>query len=420
MSPPTPPLPGQGLRLLILTQYFPPETGAPQARLSETALRLRELGVAVEVLTAMPSYPLGRTYEGWRGRLCMRDHWRDLPVLRAWAYATQSPRAVPRLASYFSFVLSSLLVGLFGARRFDVVLVESPPLFLGLSGVALAWLRRARLVLNVSDLWPETAVALGLYARDSRLVRLAETLERWLYRRASAVTAQSPGIQRGVLAKHPAARVEWLPGGVDAQLFAPAHRDPAVLAPFGCAGKKVVGYAGLIGIAQGIELILQVAQRLQAREDIVFLIAGDGPERAALQARAGRNVRFTGLLPKASMPAVVASFDLTLIPLVLPIPGALPSKMYEAMAAQVPIVLAAEGDARELLTRAGCGLHAPYADAEAVARAVLQLCDAPEQAQALGRAGRNYVLAHHVRTVIAEKMLGVLLAARRERAHDSA
>ena len=402
---------GPFLRLLILTQYFPPETGAPQARLSESAVRLRERGVEIQILTAMPSYPLGRVFDGWRGRWFMRDEWNGFPIVRSFVYPTKSPRALPRLLSYFSFVASSFLAGVFMVDRFDVILVESPPLFLGISGVALKLLRRARMVLNISDLWPESVVALGLYRRESVLVRLAAALEKQLYRVSHTVTGQSAGIVRGVLEVEPAARVVLVPGGVDCIVFSPERRDPGQLARFTTGGKLCVGYAGLIGIAQGIGLLLEVAARLQGRDDIVFLIAGDGPEREELQSRAGPNVVFTGLLPKSDMPVLVASFDVTVIPLMSPIPGALPSKMYEAMACAVPIVLVAEGDPRELLERAGCGLHAAYGDIESVANAVTRLCDERELARELGHRGRDYVVQHHRRDVIADRMLEVLTTA---------
>lgn len=396
------------MRLLILTQYFPPETGAPQARLSEMALLLKARGVEVEVLTAMPSYPTGRVFDAWRGRWMMRDEWRGLPVVRSFTFPTKSPRLLPRLLNYFTFVLSSLVAGVFMARRCTIVLVESPPLFLGLSGIALAFLKRARLVFNVSDLWPETAVALGLYDRRSLFVRLAARLEKAIYRASDAVTGQAPGIVEAVRDLVPSATVSLVPNGVDCMLFSPERRDRSVLARFGCDGKLVVGYAGLIGVAQGMRLVLDVARRFEQRADVRFVVAGDGPERHALECEAGANVVFAGLLPKAEMPAVVASFDVTLIALRSFIPGALPSKMYEAMACEVPIVLAAEGDPRALLDRAGCGLHAPYDDVDAVAAAVEALCMDRARAREMGRAGRAYVLANHRRDVIAEGLLRTL------------
>lgn len=392
------------MRLLILTQYFPPETGAPQARLSEMALFLKQAGVEVEILTAMPNYPAGKIHDAYAGKWFMRDAWKDIPVVRSFIYPTKNPGTLPRLLNYFSFVVSSFLAGILMAKKPDVIIVESPPLFLGMSGFMLSVFRGAKMVFNVSDLWPETAVALGLYARDSRLVKIAEALEKFLYRHSAACTAQSFGIARGILEKHPAANVSLIPNGADCDIFTPEKRAKTDT-------RVVVGYAGLIGIAQGIKTIIDTAKLLEGDKDIVFVIAGDGPEREELQKQAGPNVVFTGLLAKEKMPQTVASFDMTIIPLKTHIPGALPSKMYEAMASEVPVILAAEGDPKELLARAQAGIHADYNNPQSIADAVLTLKNDGALRKKLGRAGRDYVLARHTRAKIAEKLHNTLISA---------
>lgn len=397
----------QNLRLLILTQYFPPETGAPQARLSEMALLLKEKGVDVTILTAMPNYPAGVIFDGYKGKWFVRDTWRDLPVIRSFIYPTQKPALVPRLLNYFSFVISSTLAGIFMAGKADIILVESPPLFLGMAAFVLKVLKRAKLIFNVSDLWPETAVALGLFDRSSALVRIATVLEKFLYKQSDACTGQSFGIARGIIDKCVSARVALIPNGADCEKFAPQFKNKTALAKWCDPAKFIVGYAGLIGIAQGIELLINVAK---LHPDISFLIVGDGPERALLEKQAGKNVIFTGLVPKDDMPAIVASFDMTIIPLKKHIPGALPSKMYEAMAAEVPIILAAEGDPQELLTRAHAGITVDYNDINSVSNAITTLTQAPMLAQKLGRQGREYVLQHHQRQAIADKLFNTLNA----------
>lgn len=392
------------LRLLILTQYFPPETGAPQARLSEMALLLKEKGVEVEILTAMPNYPAGKIFDGYQGKWFCREKWKNLSIIRSFIYPTKNPKMIPRLLNYFSFVFSSLLAGIFMTRKADIILVESPPLFLGISAWLLKTFKRSKLVFNVSDLWPETAVALGLYARDSRLVKVATQLEKFLYKSAAACTGQSFGIARGIFEKYPAAHVSLIPNGADCEKFSPERRKKTT-------DKIIVGYAGLIGIAQGIQLLIDAAKILEGEKDIVFVIAGDGPEREALEKQAGSNVTFTGLLAKETMPEMVASFDMTIIPLKSHIPGALPSKMYEAMASEVPVILAAEGDPKELLERANAGIVVDYNNAQSVAEAVLALKAAPELRQKLGKNGRNYVLKYHQRAAIAKKLYLTLLSA---------
>lgn len=399
------------LRLLILTQYFPPETGAPQARLSEMALLLKDKGVEVEVLTAMPNYPAGKIFDDYKGKWFMRDEWRGLPIVRSFIYPTKNPGIVPRLLNYFSFVFSSILAGLFMCKRADVILVESPPLFLGIAGYALKLLKRAKLIFNVSDLWPETAVALGLFERDSTLVNIATRLEKFLYKTSAACTGQSYGIARGIVAKHPGARVALIPNGADCAVFSPVKRNRNILSPWKIdPDKTVVGYAGLLGIAQGIKLILDSAQKLAHEKDIVFLIVGDGPEREMLEKEAGSNVVFAGLVPKDNMPEIVASFDMTIIPLKTHIPGALPSKIYEAMASEIPVILAAEGDPRELLNRAQGGIAVDYNDVQTVSDAIMQLKSDNILARQLGQQGRNYVMQYHDRSQIAAKFHKTLVS----------
>ncbi len=390
-------------RLLILTQYFPPETGAPQARLSEMALLLKEKGIETEILTAMPNYPAGKIFDSHKGKWFSSEEWKGLSVIRSFIYPTKNPGTIPRLLNYFSFVISSFIAGLFMAKKPDIILVESPPLFLGMSAFMLKVFKGARLIFNVSDLWPETAIALGLYGRDSGLVRIATHLEKFLYKNADVCTGQSFGIVRGIFEKHPDAKASLIPNGADCDKFSPAFRDKKT-------DKIVVGYAGLIGIAQGIQLLIDTAKLLEHDKDIEFVIAGDGPEREELQKQAGPNVTFTGLLAKEEMPKMVASFDMTIIPLKKHIPGALPSKMYEAMASEVPVILAADGDPLILLQKANAGIAVDYNNPKNVADAVATLKASPDLRKTLGANGRNYVLQHHQRAAIAEKLYRTIMS----------
>lgn len=394
------------LKILIVTQYYPPETGAPQARLHELAQRLIAEGMRVEVLTAMPNYPEGRVFAAYRGKWWMREEIDGVPVVRVPIYPTNKTGVVPRFLNYFSFVGTSVLPGVFLTRRPDIVLTESPPLFLGLSGVALSWLKWSKLVLNISDLWPESIARLG--ALNSKpAIRILEWLEWGLYRAARALTGQSEGIVAGIRRVAPRAEVALISNGCDCETFHPDRADPAALEGLGLESRVIVGYAGLIGIAQGIGIYLQMARRFREDTRIGFVLVGDGPEYTALKARAAAegldNIVFLGRRPKSEMPGFVAAFDLSLVPLVTFIPGALPSKLYELMASETPVVLAAEGDPKALIERAGAGIVAPYEDPGAIEAAIRTLAGDPDRRRALGQAGRAYTLAHHDRNRIAEK-----------------
>src|SRR5262249_28111474 len=274
------------MKLIILTQYYPPEMGAPQARLSDLATRFRQAGHEVVVLTAMPSYPLGRVYPGYRG--IFRRELRDgILVLRTFAYPSQSARILPRLTSYFSFVLSSLFFGLIHLRRADYLLTESPPLFLGIAGFLLSRAKKARWVFNVSDLWPDSAVRLGIVKEGIGLA-LARRLEAFCYRRACLVSGQSREILEDIRRRFPAVPVYHLSNGVDTATFRPERGTPE-------ARRRLIGdreqerfvavYAGLHGVAQGLDQVLEALALLDGQGPLAVFI-GDGPERERLVARA--------------------------------------------------------------------------------------------------------------------------------------
>src|SRR5579862_7428173 len=181
------------MRLLFLTQYYPPETGAAQNRISDLAERMAALGHIVTVLTAFPNYPQGRIFEEYRGRFIAREKRGSIQIVRTWIYATRTKSFLPRLCNYFSFVFTSIIAALTTVGGQDIVIVESPPLFLGISGLIISWLWRAHLVFNVSDLWPKSAVDLGIL-RNKSIIRLSTMLESYIYRRSALITGQTEGI----------------------------------------------------------------------------------------------------------------------------------------------------------------------------------------------------------------------------------
>ena len=206
----------------ILTQYYPPELGAPQARLSDLAQRLARRGHEVSVLTAMPSYPQGKIYPGYGGWR-RRETLNGVSVVRTAIYPTQKPNLLPRLTNYFSFVFSACMAGGWWLPRLDYLLTESPPLFLGISGYLLSRWKRARWIFNVSDLWPESAVRLG-FLQEGLSLRLSQALEAFCYRKAWLVTGQSRSILADIQERFPGVRTVHFSNGVDTVLFHPDGR----------------------------------------------------------------------------------------------------------------------------------------------------------------------------------------------------
>jgi len=405
------------VRLLILTQYYPPETGAPQNRLSDLAQRLHQAGHQVTVLTALPNYPRGEIFENYRGRLLMEESLSGIRTVRTWIYATPRKSFVRRLLNYFSFVFSSFVLGVWKVRSPEVVIVESPPLFLGLSAWLLAFFKNARLVFNVSDLWPDSAVAMGILS-NKLLIRWSRRLEEFLYRRSFLITGQTQGIVDNIQSRFADKRVALITNGIDVKRFSLAaigNQKNSIKEEFGLAGKFVVGYAGLHGLAQGLDTALQAARLLGAREDLAFAFFGDGPEKEKL-ARFARdcalgNCHFLPSQPTARMPAIIGSFEVALVPLrkLELFKGALPSKMFEAMAAAVPIIVSIDGEARALVQKAQAGVFVEPENPEAMAAAIIELYRDPERLTALGMNGRRYVVEHYDRQKIAERFERLLI-----------
>lgn len=374
------------MRILILTQYFPPEMGAPQARLFELATRLKARGHEITILTAMPNYPTGKVFAAYTRRLLARESLAGMPVIRTWIHPSKSSNLAVRLLSYMSFVLSSLVLGSWFVRRQDLLIVESPPLFLGLSAAPMSWLTRSKLVMMVSDIWPDVAVRMGDMIGPTQ-IRLLEALEAWCYRRSALVALTNPGAVEQVRSRFPKVQCSVISNGVDTRMFRPDLRSESVRAEFGLAPEQfAAGYCGLHGLFQGLDVVVRAAELLRDHPRIRFVMVGEGPTKEALveQARAAGlgNIRFFPHQPKDRMPAIVASMDASLIPLAASLPGTMPSKVYEALAAGAPIVVTAGCEAEQLTRRYTIGRTFPAGDARALADALVDLADdAPLHAQ---------------------------------------
>lgn len=396
------------MRFVILSQYYPPEVGAPQARLSELAAAFVRRGHQVTVLTAMPNYPVGRIHDGYGGFYSkeVRD---GVNVIRTFIYPTQSASLIRRLTNYFSFVTSSSVFGAFILGRSDYLLVESPPLFLGLAGLWLSWLKGARLIFNVSDLWPESAVRLGMLREDSFAHRISARLETFCYRHAWLVTGQSKSILSNIKERFPDRPTFHLSNAVDTVRFNPEHRTEAARSILSSNGGCVALYAGLHGLAQGLDQVLAAAEVLEGESKVNFVLIGDGPEKKRLmqdaQQRSLNNVSFLEMIPAREIPALLASADVALVTLRNYIPGAVPSKLYEAMASGLPVVLVAEGEAAEIVRQHDAGITVNPGDADALIKAMRVLVNDPNLRRRLGDNGRRAAKKHFDRTNITTQFI---------------
>lgn len=403
------------MRLLIVTQYFPPETGAAQNRLMLLATRLEKLGVTVTILTAMPNYPSMKVHEGYRGRFYRFEVMNGLPVHRAWIFTGTSKSIVLRLLNYFSFVKTSFLIGLIKTGRQDFIFCESPPLFLGISAWLLARFKRAKLVFNVSDLWPESAEKLGLVT-NKYLLGVSTVLEEFLYRQSAIVTGQTQGIVQNISYRFPMKKVLWLKNGVLIREVEAVKSEPDWRKRNGFSGDDLlIAYAGILGHAQGLEVILRAAAILTDDPGIHFVLIGNGPVRDQLIAMKEKmnlkNVTFWDNRPKPEVLTIISACDASVVPLkkLDLFKGAIPSKIFENLALKKPLLLGVEGEAKEIfIDRGKAGYFFEPENEADLAEKVRNLKAHPEEGRSAGERGYQLLVNQFNPDQIAEEFLAAL------------
>lgn len=396
------------MKIIILTQYFPPEVGAPQNRLSELAVRLKNKGADITVITAMPNYPQMTVHHEYKGKFYKKDEFNGILIHRCWIYCTKSKSIFKRLLNYFSFVFTSFFIGWFKLKKADFIFCESPPLFLGLSAYLLKKLKGAKLIFNVSDLWPESAEKLGLVT-NKFFLKNATKLEEFLYRKSFIVTGQTQGIVRNISGRFPQKNVYWLKNGVDISL----HNAEVIPSDWrnqqGFSEDDILlMYGGILGHAQGLEIILFAAEKLISYQNIKFIIMGSGPEKEKLfeikDEKKLNNVYFFNTIPKNELLFVVKSIDAAIIPLrkLDLFKGAIPSKIFEYCAMKKPILLGVDGEARELFINEGkCGLFFEPENADSLAAQISEISSSRTLCEELGNNGYDYVKINFNRDDIA-------------------
>jgi glycosyltransferase involved in cell wall biosynthesis len=333
-------------------------------------------------------------------------------VIRTAIYPTQKASLAHRLANYFSFTISSATLGSVLLDPPDYLLVESPPLFLGFSGIWLSWLKRSRLIFNVSDVWPDSAVRVGVLRRESVSYRLSAWLEGYCYRHAWLVTGQTKGIVTDIGTRFPECPTYYLPSGVDRTAFSPDRRSGTARTVLHDNGKCVALYAGLHGLAQGLDQLLDASQMLRDEGELQMVLMGDGPVKRRLAARAKAenltNMRFLEPRPAADIPPLLASADMLLVLLRGGFPDAVPSKLYEAMASGRPVVVVSDGEAAELVREHRAGLAVEPGDVKGLADAIRRLRHDPELRRELGENGRRAAERCFDRARIVEEFIDYL------------
>lgn len=397
------------MKILFLTQYFPPEVGAPQNRIFEMAKQLSVNGHKIKILTGMPNYPGGRIFNGYRFRLFKKEVIDSLIVYRTWLYVKKTNNFILRLFNYFSFTGLSFIYGLFLSGS-DIIIVESPPLFLGITGYLLSRIKRMRFVFNISDLWPESAVKLGIL-HNQFLIRFAYFLEMFLYKKADFITVQTEGIYRNIINRGISAdKIDIITNGVDLHFLKPEPKNKEWLRKLGLKNEFIVGYAGNHGIAQNLETIVESAQQIQKNKNIRFLLVGDGPEKKRIlrmiSEKKLKNIITIPVQKKQLIPQILSVMDVCVVPLkkIDLFLGAIPSKMLEYMSAGKPILLGVQGEAEEILRKAKGGLCYEPENAHELTEQIQWLYKHKKKLKEFSRNAHQYIVKNFDRRLISKKL----------------
>lgn len=403
-----------GMRIGYLNQDFPPEVGAGPARITEMATQWQAHGAVVTAITGMPNRRIPGRGEGgvdprYAGRLAMVEDWEGIRTLRSWVYGTARQGFVWKTLNNASFMVSSFVHALARGERYDVLIASSPPFFPHVTGVALATLRRMPLVLEIRDLWPDYLVELGMLSGSS--ARALFALERALLRRADHVVVVTESFKDRVAEKGVSPdRITVIPNGVDLTRYAAG--SPSV--PRGDSFH--VGYLGTFGRGQALAVVVEAAALVAPRDpSVTFTLVGDGPDRSAVMAaieRTGaRNIEVKPPIPRDETRAFYQSCDACLVPLapVAIFQQTIPSKIFEVMACERPVIAALSGEGERIVRSSGAGITSVPGDAASLANGILELRSrtATERSD-MGRRGREFVRAHYDRAMLADKYFTLL------------
>lgn len=431
------------MQILYVSQYFSPEMGAPAARAAELAQHWAAAGHKVSVLTGFPNHPTGVVPPQWRPRLRrLIYHERIVPqfgaagvgepdlrfspgsaihpinVYRTWLWPLPNRKAHERMRNYTSFFLSAAVRGL-ALPHPDVIIATSPQLLVGLAGWWLAFARRVPFVFEVRDLWPESLIAVGASNANSMLHRSLVAIAGFLYASADRIVVVTPAFRKHLVTHWgvPENKIAVVENGVETDLFAPQPEsaDTSLRRELKAEGKFIVCYIGTMGMAHGLETLLDAAAQLQTSfPQVLFLIIGEGAEKERIQlqaySRGLTNIKFLDQQPREKIPAYISACNACLVLLKKTdvFKTVIPTKMLEFMSCARPVILGVEGQAREILEQAQAGIAIEPENGAALAEAIQQLAADSTQGKMLGANGRKYVMENLSRRRTAQRYIQVL------------
>jgi colanic acid biosynthesis glycosyl transferase WcaI len=409
------------VKILYVSQYFPPEMGAPAARADELARHWSGAGHEVSVLTGFPNHPTGVVPPEWRGRLRRLTYHEKVvrvDVYRTWLWPLPNRKAHERMRNYASFCLSAGLRGLTIPRP-NVIIGSSPQLLVALAAWWISFVRQIPFVFEVRDLWPESLAAVGAGNEDSPLHVTLAAIAGFLYERSDRIVVVTPAFKDHLIQRWhvPAGKIDVVENGVETELFVPvpASETEVLRRQLGAESRFLVSYVGTMGMAHGLETLLDAAARLQQQNpSVLFLLIGEGAEKQRIKTLAEQrgleNVRFLDQQAREKIPALISASDACLVLLKRTdvFKTVIPTKLLEFMSCARPVILGVEGQAQQIVEEAGAGVVIQPENVESLVSAIEQLASNPDLRRTFGEKGREYIVQKFSRAGTAEKYMTVL------------
>ena len=344
------------MRILFLTDNFPPETNAPATRTYEHCLKWINMGYKVTVITCFPNFPKGKVFEGYSNKLYQKENIDGIRVIRVWSYITANNGFVKRIIDYVSYAVSSFLFGLF--VKTDLIIATSPQFFTVISGRMLSLFKRTPWVMEVRDLWPDSIAAVGSMNKSSRPFKVLKKIEHHLYLSASKIVVVTNSFKKYIINEHqikPEKVGVFKNGVITNNLKKPKSNDVRSLKEsLGLESKIVISYLGTHGLAHGLEFILESISKI-SNPDLHFLFIGDGAEKQNLikysKKLVSKNFTFLESVTKMEILLYIEMSDYSLVNLKKSdeFKNVIPSKIFENIAMYKPILLGVEGESKKLI-----------------------------------------------------------------------
>jgi len=399
------------MRILFITDNFPPEVNAPATRTYEHGKEWVEAGAEVTILTCFPNFPQGRVYDGYKNKLKQVEEIDGMKVIRLWSYMSANQGFMKRTLDYMSFAWMSTVFGLF--EKADVIVATSPQFFTTWSGWFLSKLKRKPWIFELRDLWPESIATVGAMSKESRVFKLLEKIELGLYWSSDLVIPNTPAFKTNLVNRGiPEEKMHVIPNGANLELFDSTRTNPELKKKLGIKEDFVVGYIGTHGLAHSLDFVMESIAGVEFN-NVHFLFIGDGAEKERVKGIALsnnlKNVTFLDPIPKEVIPVYLAMTDASLVPLKKSdtFKTVIPSKIFEACAMGKPIILGVEGQAKEIIDEFGAGISFEPENSEEFVDAINKLKSDTELYKSLSSNALNLAKAYD-RKKLAKEMLQVI------------